>query len=97
VKSEEAARLRARGGRNEALPLAAGLHSFQTVGGAPPVWSAGECFAVCGARLKELFEKSSLRNLKNFPVAVVFCHSLFFLSNKKTTACFRKRLLFIGY
>ncbi|MBQ3227269.1 MAG: hypothetical protein IJB43_01665 [Clostridia bacterium] len=27
---------------------------------------------VCGARLKELFEKSSLRIFKNFPAAVVF-------------------------
>jgi len=26
---------------------------------------------LCGGRLKELFEKSSLRNLKNFPAAVV--------------------------
>jgi hypothetical protein len=34
--------------------------------GAPPVWSAGESFAVCGRRLKELFEKSSLRIFKNF-------------------------------
>jgi len=27
---------------------------------------------VCGARLKELFEKSSLRIFKNFPAVVVF-------------------------
>ncbi|MBQ2715399.1 MAG: hypothetical protein IJF21_01260, partial [Clostridia bacterium] len=28
-------------------------------------------FAVCGRRLKELFEKSSLRNFKNFQHAIV--------------------------
>jgi len=28
---------------------------------------------VCGARLKELFEKSSLRIFQNFSAAVVFC------------------------
>ena len=27
---------------------------------------------LCGGRLKELFEKSSLRNLKNFPADVFF-------------------------
>ena len=27
---------------------------------------------VCGGRLKELFEKSSLRIFKNFPAAVIF-------------------------
>ena len=31
----------------------------------------GECFDLCGGRLKELFEKSSLRILKNFPAIVL--------------------------
>ena len=48
------------------------FYSFQNGGGAPPFRSTREGFALCGARLKELFEKSSLRNLKNFSAAVFF-------------------------
>ena len=36
------------------------------------LFEAQGSFALCGARLKELFEKSSLRIFKNFPAAVIF-------------------------
>ena len=48
------------------------FYSFRNAGGAPSLRSAKGSFELCGARLKELFEKSSLRNLKNFSAAVVF-------------------------
>jgi len=45
-------------------------HSKQSTG--RRLFEAQGCFDLCGGRLKVLFEKSSLRNLKNFPAAVVF-------------------------
>ena len=46
--------------------------SFQAVGRGAACLKRKGCFDRCGGRLKELFEKSSLRNLKNFPAVVDF-------------------------
>jgi hypothetical protein len=35
-------------------------------------WGLRRHFELCGARLKELFEKSSLRNFKNFSAVIAF-------------------------
>ena len=40
--------------------------------GRRPIEARGGGFDRCGGRLKELFEKSSLRNLKNFPFLLSF-------------------------
>ena len=48
---------------------------------------------VCGARLKELFEKSSLRIFKNFPAAVVFYLIENFRVRKFTFKLRRRRIL----
>jgi len=57
--------------RSKNLPWREDFTPSKRSAGAPPVWSARENFALCGARLKELFEKSSLRNFKNFQHAIV--------------------------
>ena len=57
-------------------------YSFRNAGGAPSFRSAKGSFELCGARLKELFEKSSLRNLKNF-----FADIAFYLIENPTSFC----------
>jgi hypothetical protein len=45
---------------------------FRTACGAQSARSAGGSFALCGGRLKKLFEKSFLRIFKNFPLVFLF-------------------------
>ena len=66
------------------------FYSFRNAGGAPSLRSAKGSFELCGARLKELFEKSSLRNLKNFSAAVVFYLIGNFRAQRETSPSFSR-------